>query len=397
MLNFNNMLMGKKLQISIMVIIIPAFLILILISSLLANAVIKEIVLREVTQTAYRYAHSTQVELEESLTLARALAQSFAAQKENNTLSRPLINAILKNALTDNEKILGVWSIWEPNALDGNDQAHMNEPGADATGRFVPYWNRIGGIHIESCLDYDKESPQSDYYMRPFNDKKEVVMEPISYEIAGKNTMVVSLCVPIIGDDGKVYGVTGVDLSMEFFQEFVGKIQPYPNSYALLTSNNGSIVSHPSKDAIGKILGDIDNAPNKEFMKESVKTGKEFLVEKKSFLSKKASFQQFVPFKIGYSGSFWSLGIVIDKAQITRYASKMILVQMFMYLIVVALIIFAIMIISKKMIAPIKHLVEVFKDLSEGEGDLRHRIPLTSEDEVGQVSRYFNLFIDKLH
>jgi len=397
MLNYKNMMMGKKLQVSILMVLIPAFIILLLISSILANSVIKEIVLREVTQTAYRYGHMTQAQLEESLTMARALSQSFAAHKDQNTLSRNDLNITLKRILEDNPAILGVWSIWEPNALDGNDAGYVNAEGHDANGRYVGYWNRIGGIHLEACVDYDKESPQSDYYKKPLQSKKEVVMDPISYEIAGKNTMVVSLCAPIIGASGEVYGVTGIDLSMEYFQEMVGKIQPYPNSYSCLMSNNGAFVAHPSPDAVGKIIGDLDNAPQKEEMKSSVREGKEFMIEKKSYTSKNPSYQIFVPFPLGRSESFWSLGIVIDKAQISRYALKMIIVQAISYILVIFAMVILVIYVSKKLVAPIKHLVEIFKDLSEGEGDLRIRIPVQSADEVGQVGKYFNLFIEKLH
>jgi methyl-accepting chemotaxis protein len=39
----------------------------------------------------------------------------------------------------------------------------------------------------------------------------------------------------------------------------------------------------------------------------------------------------------------------------------------------------------------------VFKDLSEGEGDLKTRLAITSFDEVGDLARGFNVFTDKLY
>ena len=44
----------------------------------------------------------------------------------------------------------------------------------------------------------------------------------------------------------------------------------------------------------------------------------------------------------------------------------------------------------------LKHTTAVLKDISEGEGDLTVRLPVVSKDEVGQLSQWFNLFIEKL-
>ncbi|PSU32698.1 methyl-accepting chemotaxis protein [Photobacterium lutimaris] len=46
---------------------------------------------------------------------------------------------------------------------------------------------------------------------------------------------------------------------------------------------------------------------------------------------------------------------------------------------------------------PISRLAAMFKDLGEGEGDLRHRIEVTGNDEIAQLSAGFNSFIGKIH
>ncbi|MCG7584728.1 methyl-accepting chemotaxis protein, partial [Photobacterium sp. OFAV2-7] len=46
---------------------------------------------------------------------------------------------------------------------------------------------------------------------------------------------------------------------------------------------------------------------------------------------------------------------------------------------------------------PIERLAAVFKDLGEGEGDLRHRIDIKGKDEIAQLSEGFNTFIGKIH
>jgi methyl-accepting chemotaxis protein len=42
-------------------------------------------------------------------------------------------------------------------------------------------------------------------------------------------------------------------------------------------------------------------------------------------------------------------------------------------------------------------MAERFRDVAEGEGDLRQRIEVGSADEIGRLATWFNLFMDKLH
>jgi methyl-accepting chemotaxis protein len=46
---------------------------------------------------------------------------------------------------------------------------------------------------------------------------------------------------------------------------------------------------------------------------------------------------------------------------------------------------------------PLKRVVEMLKDIAEGEGDLTKRVEVTSQDEIGEVAHWFNTFIGKIH
>ncbi|MCP3924186.1 MAG: methyl-accepting chemotaxis protein [Desulfobacterales bacterium] len=53
-------------------------------------------------------------------------------------------------------------------------------------------------------------------------------------------------------------------------------------------------------------------------------------------------------------------------------------------------------IVARGISRALKHTTEMLKDISEGDGDLTVRLPVVSKDEVGQLSRWFNVFIEKL-
>ncbi|MDX9896621.1 MAG: HAMP domain-containing protein, partial [Desulfofustis sp.] len=53
-------------------------------------------------------------------------------------------------------------------------------------------------------------------------------------------------------------------------------------------------------------------------------------------------------------------------------------------------------VIGRSITRPIHRAVEMLRDISEGEGDLTRRLEVSGNDEVGQLARHFNQFVEKL-
>jgi len=52
--------------------------------------------------------------------------------------------------------------------------------------------------------------------------------------------------------------------------------------------------------------------------------------------------------------------------------------------------------ITRMIVVPLHQLAAAFKDIAEGEGDLRRRLDAGRRDEIGEVAEGFNTFVDKL-
>ena len=70
---------------------------------------------------AYRYRDAVKTDVETSLDMTRALAYAFEGIKHARTPEREVLNSILKNTLLKEKNYLAVWTIWEPDLLDGQD------------------------------------------------------------------------------------------------------------------------------------------------------------------------------------------------------------------------------------------------------------------------------------
>jgi methyl-accepting chemotaxis protein len=71
--------------------------------------------------------------------------------------------------------------------------------------------------------------------------------------------------------------------------------------------------------------------------------------------------------------------------------------NMFLFLVVTAAtLLLSNVIIKRSITLPIKHAVDMVKDIAKGKGDLTKRLTITYNDEVGELSEWFNQFIKNM-
>ncbi len=66
-------------------------------------------------------------------------------------------------------------------------------------------------------------------------------------------------------------------------------------------------------------------------------------------------------------------------------------------IVVVAALAVVSLIITRSVSRPLKNTVIMLKDIAEGEGDLTRRLEVKSNDEVGELAQWFNVFMDNMH
>ncbi len=137
---------------------------------------------------------------------------------------------------------------------------------------------------------------------------------------------------------------------------------------------------------------------NKELIEEL--EGKTLDEIKAGFITK-SYFVRSVPLKdfkgevIGFTVVARDLHIVNKTIDIS--VNSLVLQLITMLVIDLIVLIILIVIINKVVRTPINNLIEVVKELASGDGDLTKRLPIKSEDELGEVSFYVNKFIEIIH
>ncbi|HWQ47490.1 MAG TPA: histidine kinase dimerization/phosphoacceptor domain -containing protein [Methanosarcina sp.] len=241
-MRFKNFPLKSKLVIYI---VVGVFLILTVSTAVIISTVTfqeEKLAYQKSIEMASSYANQFDADMKANSAVAKTLALTMENYKASN---RTEVIGILENILEKNPNLIGVYVGYEPNAFDGKDAEYINAPGHDATGRFVPYCNKIkGNLTVAPLLRYDS----SDYYQLPKARGEDVLTEPYFYE----GIFMVSHVSPIF-KDGKFVGIGGVDVPLEYMDEVVGKVKAFDTGYAFMVSNTGVLLSHPThKEWIGK-------------------------------------------------------------------------------------------------------------------------------------------------
>jgi methyl-accepting chemotaxis protein len=308
---------------------------------------------------------------------------------------RQLYTDILRNVLKANPQYIGLWTAWEPDALDQNDKSFIGTEGTDQSGRFIPYlaWAN-NEVTLAPLMDYEV-SGAGDYYLLARNSGHAVFIEPYAYKIDNKTVYMVTLSVPIFDTDGKVIGVTGVDLDTSSLQEKFGSIKVYKTGFGRLVSAGKIVVTHPDTTRIGKLGGEFVDGMGADISKR-LQAGEVFTSVEYSASLKMDTVKSFVPIFIGDIKEPWAFTIVVPSNEIYQSVSQLSLQVAGVALAGIVALVLLLIFISRSLTRPLLQVTNLIKDVSEGNGDLTKRLPVESQDEVGKLSLYFNNFVEKL-
>ncbi|MBF0450575.1 MAG: hypothetical protein HQK75_07720 [Candidatus Magnetomorum sp.] len=307
-------------------------------------------------QMTRRYANQIETEMEQYMSIARNMAHVFEGMKTaSHVPERRIIDNMLKHVLEKNSFLLGVWTCWEPNALDGKDSEFVNKPGHDQTGRYIPYWNRGGGnIKVEPLVDYDKEGA-GDYYQISLRTAQESILDPYLYPIDGKEILLTSLVAPI-KIEGKTVGVAGVDITLLRFEKLTSTIKPYGSGYSYLLSNTGLFVAHPT--LTGKNIKDYA----KSEILQAIKKGTEIEDIAIMQVTGEKAYVYYAPVTIGQTTTPWSFAINVPYKKILENTTSMIIMTAVISIVALILLSVVVFFISKGISDPLSRMAEQLLD-----------------------------------
>ncbi len=376
----------------------------------------KETSMESLQNLAGEQAGKVQEQFDLALNAARTMAHTFEVSKDGKgtlQIGRDQLNAVLLNVLKHNESFNGTYSCWEPNAIDGRDEAfRVDRDGNNAvTGRFTPYWTRDAGgtIAVQPLVEYDTYDKHPNgvlkggWYITPREKNLESVLGPLPYIVQGKQVWLVTMSVPIVAN-GKFYGVAGADYNLDFVQEIARKVDGAlfgGEGKVSIIADNGLLVAQ-SENA-GLIGGHFNQVMAKgwEDVFKSIQSG-EALVRTND---ETGMVETVAPIQLGNTGKPWAVMIQVPEkvilakavaldSQLTERGRSSAFWQIIAGVAVISLAVFLLWLAAGGIARPIRRAADLADTIRSG--DFSQRLALNQQDEVGQLATALNQMADSL-
>jgi methyl-accepting chemotaxis protein len=312
-------------------------------------------------EMSHRYSQQIALKINAAMESARTMASLFEGIKQDKAASdRSVFGRMLRRMVENNPDYLGVWTCWEPDALDGRDNEFAGTEMHDGTGRFIPYWCRSasGAITSEALVDYTIPGA-GDYYLLAKNSGRESILNPYMYNVAGSDVLVTTVSVPVRADNG-VAAVVGVDIALDDIYKMIAEIELYETGDISIISNNGMYVAHRDKARIGKAAGETEKwIP--DYLDE-IKSGTAFCATTESAVGNSIE-RICVPIRIGKTDTPWAVLASIPSEKITESARSLMYATILIGVVSLAVLITVVFLVTRSITGPIR---KIISDLMNG-------------------------------
>lgn len=243
----------------------------------------------------------------------------------------------------------------------------------DTTGEKLPENYRVG---VRPWYTRLKEQ-RSGYY---------VVLEDVFGKIR------VNHYTPVIDKDQTFLGACGVDISIDRTNHFLAEANPFNSGLLFLVNEQGQIVTHPDaskllKEKITDYLDDGVRFGGFQALVPRILQG-ERLFEPVLYENRRTMLVSAPIPKLGFR-----LIMTVDastlNAPLQRLLSQTILLSILNGLVLMGILWFSMGRITR----PLRQLTDRVSELAHGEGDLRQRLDIRSQDELGELAEELNHFI----
>ncbi|MGC5778151.1 methyl-accepting chemotaxis protein [Methylobacterium sp. NFXW15] len=314
------------------------------------------------------------------------------------------LNDFLLNVLKRNPDFNGTYSAWEPNALDGSDEAYIDrkDVGSDHTGRALPYWTRTtdGTIAIQPLVEYDSERlhpngvMKGGWYIGPKRSGRESMLAPLPYVVQGKSVYLATISVPIMDGD-RFLGVAGTDFDLSFVQKQIEGVSRSlyegKGDVAIVSQSGLVIASSRHAEGIGAALTKVDSTW--QGYTDTLRSGASFVGDDKAL----DEIRVITPISLGRTGETWSVLIAIPRAVVMADVAKLgdalaergrndLLMQFVVGGLVTLAGLLVMFVFSTTLTTPLKTLTGALRGLAEGKANVT--IPGSQRmDEIGDIAR----------
>ena len=220
--------------------------------------------------------------------------------------------------------------------------------------------------------------------------------EPYIDERTG-NSFVADIAVPVYDDNKKVIGVLIADMDGLWFAKQIDDIVVGKTGNCYMMGNTGVIIADKDTELVKSQANIIEQAKTNSAL-TSTSVFLEYVLD-----TDETEIGYYTYKNISYIASFatmkttdWSVIIraPVDEFMGTVKSLRITMIGIGVIILLIALII--VYFVARAMVKPVQTVVSALQNIAQGEGDLTVRLPIHGNDEVTDLSEYFNETITKI-
>ncbi|MDD2132093.1 methyl-accepting chemotaxis protein [Pseudomonas sp. 17391] len=298
-------------------------------------------------------------------------------------------------SLAGNPDVIGLYLVFQPNALDHQDSQYIGQDalGSNDSGRFSLYWSqpRPGTLEAEAMPESmladtrisTSGSPQNRWLTCPQETAQTCMLEPYLDEVNGREVLMTSIALPLL-ENGKVIGVVGLDIGLDNLQQLSldGRQELFDGQGQVSIVSPAGLLAGHSRDSsqLGKALS------------TSVASGLLRVAHPFAPIPDAAPWQVLLE----VPQSVLQAPAVALNQRLDANNQRANLTSLMIGIAAAVLGLLLVWLTARGVTRPILAVAARLEDIASGEGDLTRRLDYAREDELGQLTSWFNRFLDKL-
>jgi sigma-B regulation protein RsbU (phosphoserine phosphatase) len=301
--------------------------------------------------------------------------------------SAPVLEEMLRRFVSGNSNVYGSTASFEPFAFDAGRE------------RFAPYFFRDPKDRAR-LASADLATPtyrywERDWYTLPRSAGQPRWSEPY-FDEEGGDTLMATYTVPLrrqVQGASTLVGVVTADLQLDWLRRFIGDVQIGKSGYGVVLSREGRVIAHPDASLLAVRASDADTAQARERLKPLVGRA---LEGANSFEPLSIDAREYrAMFRPIDEGTRWTFAALYPEDELLAGVRRQSWIQAAVAVGGLGLLAVVVVMLSRRLTAPIHGLADRARKLATGDLDLE--LPaVSSRDELGTLTGAFHHMRDAL-
>ena len=232
--------------------------------------------------------------------------------------------------------------------------------------------------------DYDPR--QKSWYTEAMSIGKASILGP---NLSSTTKELVIILTNPVTKNGQKFGMVGANLSLDQLSKQVAELDIPGSGSAMMVSSNNDIIAHADKNMVMTKAESIASIFAPKQLSNLAREDK--LVEETLDGNEVFAYAQNIP------NTDWTLVFTMDKSELMAPVYKVLIRQIIAALALLAAFSCFLYWLFKVLFSDLNRVSKALQDISKGKGDLRARIEVKRDDEIGILAQGFNDFVGHMH